>query len=452
MVRMEPQTVDLERWPALAPPTRVGGAGAGLVAQALRRAARDLGMRIDYPDASAAGDYDAAVRVVLREPELFWERVAASGVVGLGESYMAGEWATSDLSAAIVRLAPWIAAHPDCADPGERAYGRDGRGAREGRVVVPGGRRRERKSPISLEDSVPGALTSLYTDETMSTSGAIFASGARTRTRLQDGTDLVHLEAPASPPGRTDLGDAQRRSADTLLTLAGVAEGARVLVATPGWGELPMRAAERGAHVRTMTGSTERLAALGSRLAAADLEDSVSLYLGAPSEAGGAVDSVVAVDPGVDSGLAGIGEVLRVADRLLEPGGRLAVHVAACPSRPEPALIELAAWRAAYVCDAGPAPAWSDIGEQIARTSRLRLRGRIDATAHHAETVRLWSDTFALRGRDAAALGFDAVYRRMWAFHLAAMEAGLRSGWVESLQVLAEASPSAAAHPTRTTS
>src|SRR5690606_33241556 len=82
VVRMEPQTVDLERWPALAPPTRVGGGGAGLVAQALRRAARDLGIRIDYPDASAAGDYDAAVRVVLRQPELFWARVAASGVVG----------------------------------------------------------------------------------------------------------------------------------------------------------------------------------------------------------------------------------------------------------------------------------------------------------------------------------------------------------------------------------
>lgn len=452
MVRVEPQIVDPERWPALAPPTGVGGGPAGLVAQALRRAARDLGIRIDYPDASAAGDYDADVRVVLRDPEVFWARLATSGVVGLGESFMAGEWATPDLCAAIGRLTPWIAAHPDCAAPGERAYGRDGRGAREVRSVVPGARRRDRMAPVSLEDSVPGALTSLYTDETMSTSGALFASGARTRTRLHDGTDLVHLEAPASPPRRTDLGDAQRRSADTLLTLAGVAAGSRVLVATPGWGELPMRAAERGAHVRTMTGSTERLAALGSRLLAADLEDSVSLFLGDVSEAGGAVDSVVAVDPGVDSGLAGIGEVIRAADRLLEPGGRLAVHATFCPGRPEPALVELAAWGAAYVSDAGPAPSWSDIGDQIARTSRLRLRGRIDTTAHHAETVRLWSESFALRGRDAAALGFDAVYRRMWAFHLAATEAALRRGWVGSMQVLADAPDPVTARPTQPTS
>lgn len=446
MVRVEPQTVDLERWPALAAPGGQGGGAAGFVAQALRRAARDLGVRIDFPDSSAAGEFDAEVRLVLRDPEPFWARVAASGVVGLGESYMAGEWATGDLCATISRLAPWIAAHPDCARPGERAYGR---GSREGRAPLEGARRRDRVQPVSLEDSVPGALTSLYTDETMSTSGAIFASGARTRMRLDDGTDLVHLEAPSSPPRRTDLGDAQRRAADTLLTLAGVKEGTRALVATPGWGELPMRAAERGAHVRTMTGSTERLSALGSRFAAAGLEDSISLFLGTPSEVGGTCDAVVAVDPGADSGLAGLAEVIRVADRLLEPGGRAAVHAVVSPGRPESAVVELAAWGSRYVSEAGPPPSWADLEERIARSDRLRLRGRVETTAHHAETVRLWSESFALRGRDAAALGFDAVYRRMWAFHLAALEAGLRSGWVESVQVLLRADEPVSARSAR---
>ena len=434
MVRVEPQTVDLERWPALAPPDGIEGQAAGQVAQALRRSARELGLRIDYPDASAAGEYDAPARVVLRDPEHFWARLANGGVVGLGESYMAGEWTTSDLGPAIAVLAPWIAAHPDCARPGQRAYGREGRGP------AAGGRRRGGAVAVELEDSVPGALTSLYTDETMSTSGAVFASGARTRTRLDDGTDVVHLEAPVAPPRRTDLGDAQRRSADTLLTLAGVGEGSRVLVATPGWGELPMRAAERGAHVRTMTASTERLSALGARFEAADLDDEISLFLGAPTGVGGAVDAVIAVDPGASAGPAGYSEVLRVAERLLGPGGHLAVHAVVCPDRPTPAVVELAAWGSRYVSESGPAPSWRDLADAVERSPRLRLRGRVESTAHHAETVRLWSETFALRGRDAAALGFDAVYRRMWAFHLASMEAGLRRGWLESVQVLATAS------------
>ncbi|MDX2355357.1 class I SAM-dependent methyltransferase [Dietzia sp. PP-33] len=431
MVRLEPQTVDLERWPALAEPDGIGGQTAGEVAQALRRSTRELGLRIDYPDSTAAGEYDAPVRIVLRDPERFWARLAAAGVVGLGESFMAGEWAASDLGAALGALGPWIAGNADCAHPGERAYGREGRGN------PGGGRRRGGPVAVELEDSVPGALTSLYTDETMSTSGAVFASGARTRARLDDGTEVVRLEAPSAPPRRNDLGDAQRRSADTLLTLAGVGPGARALVATPGWGELPMRAAERGAHVRAMTASTERLSALGSRFAAAGLDDEITLYLGGPAEARGTVDAVVAVDPGITAGPAGYTEVVNTADRLLTDGGRLAISAVVCAERPKPAVIELAAWESRYVSEAGPLVSWPELVAAIERSPRLRLRGRVEATAHHAETVRLWSELFAHRGRDAAALGFDAVYRRMWAFHLAALEAGLRRGWLESVQVVA---------------
>ena len=434
MVRLEPRTVDLERWPGLAEPDGLGGQAASDVAQALRRSARDLGLRIDYPDSSAAGEFDAPVRIVLTEPERFWARLAADGVVGLGESYMAGEWACVDLHPVIATLAPWIAGHAGCAHPGERAYGREGRG------TTGIGRRRGTRRDVDLEDEVPGALTSLYADETMSTSGAVFASGARTRSRLSDGTDVVHLEAPTAAPHRTDLGDAQRRSADTLLTLAGVDAGTPTVVATPGWGELPMRAAERGARVRTLTRSTERLSALGSRFAAAGLDDEIALSLGALTEMTGTSDALVAVEPGVSAGPAGLSAVLDSADRHLRSGGRLGVQTLVAPGRPAPATVELAAWGARYVSEAGPPTAWEDVVEAIARRPRLRLRGRVEITAHHAETVRLWSETFAHRGRDAAALGFDAVYRRMWAFHLAALEAGLRRGWVESVQLLAVAS------------
>lgn len=433
MVRVEPQTVDLERWPALAEPPGVGGQAGADVARALRRSAREIGLRIDYPDSSAAGDYDASARVVLAEPDRFWARLADGGVVGLGESFMAGEWTTTDLRAVIGVIAPWIATHADCAHPGERAFGRDGR------APTASGRGRRGDRAVELEDGVPGSLTSLYTDETMSTSGAVFASGARTRSRLPDGTDVVHLEAPSTPPRRNDLGDAQRRSADTLLTLAGVDDGSRTVVATPGWGELPMRAAERGAHVRAVTASTERLSALGARFASAGLGEDIALSLGDPLDVGGAADAVVAFDPGVSAGGAGQSAVLRLADRLLVDGGRVAMGDVISPHRPVPAVIELAAWGSRYVSASGPPVAWVDLTDTIGRTDRLALRGRVDTTAHHAETVRLWAETFANRGRDAAALGFDAVYRRMWSFHLAGLEAGLRRGWLHSVQLVAVA-------------
>lgn len=426
MVRVEPQSVDLERWPSLAVPEPGGQAGA--VAQALRRSARELGVRLDYPDDSAAGEFDAPARVVLADPEAFWARLAASGVTGLGESFMAGEWVSPDLQKTLGVLVPWIAGHPDCAHPGAQA-------AREPRGGGLARRRGRRRAP-DLEDGLPGDLCALYTDETMSTSGAVFASGARTRTTEPDGTELLRLEAPVAVLRRTDLGDAQRRAADGLLALAGVGESSHVLVAPPGWGELPMRAAERGARVRTVTSSTERLAMLGSRIAAAGLDDAVTLSLGGVDEVTGDWDAVVADEPGAAAGLAGVASVLEVSDRLLRPGGRVVVQTLLAPGAPAPALAELAAWQSAYVSDAAPTEPARTLAELVARHPRLRPLGRLDLSAHHAETVRLWSENFAIRGRDAAALGFDAVYRRMWAFHLAALEARLRRRWVESVQVV----------------
>ena len=58
-------------------------------------------------------------------------------------------------------------------------------------------------------------------------------------------------------PGRTpqwpDLAVAQRRKIDHLLDVAGVRRGSRVLEIGTGWGELAIRAAARGAHVRSVT-------------------------------------------------------------------------------------------------------------------------------------------------------------------------------------------------------
>ena len=80
-----------------------------------------------------------------------------------------------------------------------------------------------------------------------------------------------------------------------------------------------------------------------------------------------------------------------------------------------------------------------DIARLYGRHGDALLMFLIRRTADPDLALDLWSETFAQRGRDAAALGFDAVYRRMWSFHLAALETGLRSGWVESVQLLATA-------------
>lgn len=430
MVRMEPEIVDHKRWPALVSPS-ADEANAGRhgvareVRDSLRAAAPEIKLRVDFPDGSSFGPVDSPHIMVLNRPDDMFARVGKSSVNGLAEGYMAGDWTTLDLVGVLGIVVPWLSRLP-ALDVVRRQ-----RSAKSVR------RRHDHHVATDLESAVPGELVALFTDETMSTGFGMFASGARTHQRDKFGRDVVSLLAPSNPPHRLDLGDAQRRAADALLTLARVGEGTRTNVVPPGWGELPMRAAERGANVRTVVEEWSRLQVLGARIRAAGLGDSVSLRQGAINALTGDVDAVVAAHPRLAAGDS-IVDVISFAAHCLRPHGYLGVQLEIGADRHAAEIGELTAWRRAYVDDRSAVPLRSQVKEAFAEHPKLRLRGRVEFGQHAAHTARLWREMFAGHGRDAAAIGFDPVYRRMWHFHLAATQAAFEAGWVDAWQIVAE--------------
>src|SRR6202012_431972 len=80
-------------------------------------------------------------------------------------------------------------------------------------------------------------LFALFLDDTMTYSAALFGTGP-------DGT-------PIAADGL--LTQAQHRKIDRLLDRAHVGPGSRLLEIGTGWGELAIRAGQRGATVRTVT-------------------------------------------------------------------------------------------------------------------------------------------------------------------------------------------------------
>ena len=71
------------------------------------------------------------------------------------------------------------------------------------------GRRRAQQGAKNsdLEMGIPGDLVALYTDATMATSAALFASGARNQSHDRRGRTVVRVSAPTNSPHRLDLGD-----------------------------------------------------------------------------------------------------------------------------------------------------------------------------------------------------------------------------------------------------
>src|ERR1700685_3541866 len=69
----------------------------------------DLPVRVQFPDGRLLGGGPPSAPVmVLRRPREFFRRFGASGLIGFGESYMAGDWDCDDLTGLLTAFASQV--------------------------------------------------------------------------------------------------------------------------------------------------------------------------------------------------------------------------------------------------------------------------------------------------------------------------------------------------------
>jgi cyclopropane-fatty-acyl-phospholipid synthase len=405
-----PGTVNPDRWPDVA--VAAGSPGRAAVARVLFGAAVvRLPLRVRVPDGSLHGAGGPGTPVMrIHRPREFFRRLGASGLIGFGESYMAGEWDSPDLTGLLTVFAAHAA---ELVPP---------RLQRLRRLAV------RRQPPDDLQ-SVAGArhnigrhydlsneLFALFLDETMTYSSAIFGTGA-------DGA-----------PVASDLAEAQRRKIDRLLDRAGVGPGCRVLEVGTGWGELAIQAARRGATVRSVTISREQQALAARRVAEAGLAGRVRVDLCDYRDVDGQFDAICSVEMLEAVGEAYWDTYFGALDRHLAPGGRIGLQTITMAHDRMVATRHTYTWIQRYIFPGGLLPSVTAIQDSLART-RLRITGREDFGAHYAETLRIWRERFGAQAGQVARLGFDEVFTRMWTFYLCYSEAGFRAGYIDVSQL-----------------
>ena len=411
-----PWTADPERWPDVA--AAAGSPARAAVAQAVfGTAVARLPVRVRLPDGSPHGGGDADAPVMhIRQPREFFRRFGASGLIGFGESYMAGEWDSPDLTGLLTVFAAHAA---DLVPPWLQRLRRLAvrRHPPDDLQTIPGARRN-----IGRHYDLSNDLFALFLDETMTYSSALFATGP-------DGAPAAGdlAEAPL-------LAEAQRRKIDRLLDRAGVGPGCRLLEVGTGWGELAIRAARRGATVRTITISREQQALAARRVAEAGLAGQVSVELRDYRDVNGRFDAICSVEM-----LEAVGErywdaYFATLDRYLAPGGRIGLQTITMAHDRMLATRHTYTWIQKYIFPGGLLPSVTAIGDSLARTT-LRITGREDVGAHYAETLRIWRERFGARADEVARLGFDEVFNRMWTFYLCYAEAGFRAGYIDVSQL-----------------
>jgi cyclopropane-fatty-acyl-phospholipid synthase len=352
----------------------------------------------------------------VRSPRAAAHALRAPGQLGLGRAYVSGEIEVDDIDAVIELLDDW---QPPPLESGEkarlllgaiRAAGLTPPPRRPASELRPSGRRHSKErdaEAVRHHYDVSNEFFSLFLDDSMTYSCAIFSRGAET------------------------LEGAQEEKLETVARKLALKEGERVLDVGCGWGSFPLWAATRhGARVLGITLSPPQAERARQRAEAAGVGDRVEIrVMDYRDLAGERFDAIASIGMVEHVGEAQIDVYARTLAGLLEPGGRLLNHGIARLRHTDP---EAGPFSERYVFpDAEPL-----------HLSRVLLAlERAGFATHHveefgadyAETLRHWARGLDENLDQAVVLaGPERV--RVWRLYLRMARRGFETGFLSIYQ------------------
>jgi cyclopropane-fatty-acyl-phospholipid synthase len=408
---LEPTAPNASR--ALQSPPAYGVRGA-IAKQVVARILRNVPVTATLPDGEVLGAPLSAGRPVLQvdDPRALFARLGHSPMIGIGESYMAGEWRAGPGSDLADVLAPFAERLTQLIKP--TFY-------KLRHTVLPRGLNPENtkdgaRKNIEAHYDLSNDMFASFLDPSLSYSSALF-------------------ERLSPEPAWADLEPAQLHKIDAILDAAGVRSGSRVLEIGTGWGSLAIRAAQRGAHVTTLTISREQAALAQERVDAAGVGDRVDIALRDYRDQTGQFDAVVSVEM-----IEAVGEkywptYFSTIDALLAPEGKVAIQAILIDHDRLQATRETYTWIHKYIFPGGMLPSVQAIRDTARQHTSLHVSQVSPMGRHYAHTLRLWRGQFLRNWDQVSGHGFDDRFRRMWEFYLAYCEAGFRVGYIDVAQV-----------------
>lgn len=350
-----------------------------------------------------------------------FDRIAASGWVGLAEGYMAGEWRTPDSDRLVAVLRGLVEAgyRPPTLRVAPPQHGGGGQ--------------------------IPPSLVQHYAGDGVSPFQGHFATGVPTRERVRvkswvpragrgaepathfvDNTEIgAPLDAATT---RADLADAQERSVNRLVSEVGARERWRILEYPAAGPAATIAAAARGAETECVTLSEDMAAALREQLTFAGVSGHVRAVGPNVTSLGRDFDAAVSLEHLETLSADDKAEYLTRLGKAVAPGGRIALQATLGTDSllgkgaGKAATAALASLRA-YVWPGLSYVTPVELAKLVDRRTPLRVIGESHAPDHLARSLALQRSTFETHLRDAAADGFDPVFRRLWVWQLALRQA-----------------------------
>jgi cyclopropane-fatty-acyl-phospholipid synthase len=359
----------------------------------------------------AFGERNASLRAMaVIHDQRFFLRALTGADVGIGESYMDGDWTTPDL-VALVRLCvrnlrvfdarhKWLS--------GVRALAARLRHRFRGNTVS--GSRRNVRAHYDLGND----FYRLFLDSQMLYSCAYFR-------RQEDSLDI-----------------AQQDKLDLICRKLHIAPGHRVLEIGCGWGAFAIYAARNfGARVTAVTISRAQHEYVAARLAETDLAPGeVQLVLEDYRHLAGEYDKIVSIEMFEAVGFDHYDEFFAACDRLLAPDGSMLLQTITLPEQQVSAYRKRVDWIQTYIFPGSELASLAEIVRSLARQTELALTDAESLGWHYAKTLAIWREHFFQNLEDVRRLGFDERFERTWDFYLGWCEGAFRERYVNVAQLV----------------
>ena len=344
-------------------------------------------------------------QVDIHNPEVF-ARLIREGDLGFSDAYLEHWWSTPDLQA----FMDWVHADNDDLYDGFPGMGLV-RFYEKLRFWLQSNSKRQARKNISHHYDLGNDFYGLWLDETMTYSSALFTTG-------QESLEAAQIAKYAS-----------------MVDQMGVKEGEHVLEIGCGWGGFAEYAAkERGLKVTGLTISKEQLEYSKKRIENKGLQDKVNIKLQDYRDEKGRYDGIASIEMFEAVGQKYWPVYFETIKNCLHPGRQATLQII---------TVQDARWEVyqrgvdfiqKYIFPGGMLPSPNALKAEVQNAGLSVVKSK-EFGLSYSQTLRRWHDVFNAKWDQAAALGFDDRFRRMWNFYLTSCAATFESGNCDVTQI-----------------
>lgn len=332
------------------------------------------------------------------------------GSTGMAEGYMLGEWDCDDL----VALGTVAGLNLPQLDRLRRRFRFIVWPFQKLGPLMPRTTRRRGKRQIAAHYDLGNDLFSLFLDESMNYSAAVYRGG-------EDET----------------LEEAQLAKMDQIAEQLDLGPDTHLLEIGTGWGGLSVHLATRsGCRITTTTISKEQAALARERVAAAGLEDRIEVIETDYRDLTGKYDRLVSIEMIEAVGWRDFPTYFQKCSSLLKPEGSMLLQAITIDDDAYELEKASRSFISRYIFPGGCLPSMAEISRCLDQVTDMTIAWKDELRLDYARTLAEWRRRFNAVTDRLEQLGYDERFRRMWVMYLSIAEAGFRSGRNSDYQLL----------------